>query len=73
MIESELNYRFASGQGVLWSQGNLYYRQSTSANALVEAQRVLTQIGEVTCLTNEEFDERLQHLFKGQAQGLATI
>ena len=73
MIESELNYRFASGQGVLWSQGNLYYRQSTSANALAEAQRVLAQIGEVTSLTNEEFDERLQHFFKGQAQGLATI
>ena len=34
---------------------------------------MLAQIGEVTSLTNEEFDERLQHFFKGQAQGLATI
>ena len=70
-----LSYRFASEQGVLWSNGHIYYRHSTPVAALMEAQRVVGQVVATHCLEPELFNAKLHEVFQGQdhAQGLANI
>ncbi len=70
-----LSYRFASEQGVLWSNGHIYYRHTTPVAALLEAQRVVGQVVATHCLEPELFNAKLHEVFQGQdhAQGLANI